>query len=92
MRGIELKQHKILLKAIEKFEELTPLYGNTLPEGYEADISEKISELKGTYDYYEILLKELENCIAFYENKHESLRRRIYPTVRKMNSLHQSKN
>jgi len=86
MQGIESRQHLDIVKAIDKFETLKSVHGNILPDGVACVILEKASELKGTYNYYKELLKELESCIESYENIHESLRKVMYPCVRKMNT------
>lgn len=84
MQGITPAQHKELLKALKKFDELLPSFGKFIPEGQEAFIRDKAAELKNVYDHYHLLLRELENCIRTYENRHESLRKVMYPCVRKM--------
>lgn len=84
MQGIKSTQHQDILKALEKFDNLIPDFGTIIPQDREAFIRNKAAELKGTYDYYKILLKELEHCIHSYEGVHESLRKVVYPSVRKM--------
>ena len=86
MQGIKSTQHQYILKALEKFNDLAPVFGSIVPEDREAFIRDKAAELKGTYDYYQLLLKELEQCIQSYEGMHESLRKVVYPYVRKMNT------
>ncbi|TRW27236.1 hypothetical protein FMM05_00950 [Flavobacterium zepuense] len=86
MQSIKSTKHQDLLKALEKFEALFPGFGNNIPEGREVYIRDKAAELKCEYDYYQNLLKALENCINSYENKHESLRKVMYPCLRRMNT------
>ena len=84
MQGIKPSQHQDILKALEKFDDLLTNFGSIIPEDRETFIRDKAAELKGTYDYYQILLKELEQCIHSYKGMHESLRKVVYPCVRKM--------
>jgi len=84
MQGIKPSQHQNILKALEKFNDLVPHFGTGVSEDREEFIRTKAAELKGTYDYYQLLLKELEQCIQSYEGMHESLRKVVYPCVRKM--------
>lgn len=91
MQGIKAAQHQNILKVLEKFNDLAPDFSNMIPEDREAFIHNKAAELKGTYDYYQLLLKELEQCIQSYEGMHESLRKVMYPYVRKMNTKFKSK-
>ena len=84
MQGIKPSQHQDILKALEKFYDLVPNFGTVVTEDREEFIRTKAAELKGTYDYYQLLLKELEQCIQSYEGMHESLRKVVYPCVRKM--------
>ena len=84
MQGIKPSQHQDILKALEKFDDLVPNFGTVVTEDREEFIRTKAAELKGTYDYYQLLLKELEQCIQSYEGMHESLRKVVYPCVRKM--------
>ena len=86
MQGIKPTQHQDILKALTKFEELIPSYGIIVTEDLEAFIRSKAAELKSTYDYYQLLLRELEHCIQSYEGMHESLRKAVYPCVRKMHT------
>lgn len=84
MQSLKSTQHQDILKALEKFDDLVPDFGTIITEEREAFIRDKAAELKGTYDYYQLLLKELEHCIRSYEGMHESLRKVVYPSVRKM--------
>lgn len=75
-----------MLKIIDQFEGLGKVCGHIIPEKHNSTIHKNAAELKGTYDYYQILLKELENCIHSYSELHESLQKVMYPYVRKMNT------
>lgn len=86
MQGLESKKHTNMLMAISQFEELTARYGHIVPEGEDRIIRINITEFRGSYDYYIILLKELENCIGNYRDLHDSLQQGMFPYVRKMNT------
>jgi hypothetical protein len=86
MQGLESKKHTNMLMAISQFEELTTRYGHIVPEGEDKTIRVNIAEFKGSYDYYTILLKELENCIGNYRDLQDSLQQLMFPYVRKMNT------
>jgi len=86
MQGIESKKHQNILKVIDLFEGLSSVCGQVIPENHDAKMRKNAMELKGTYDYYLILLKELEGCIHSYAELHESLQKLMYPYIRKMNT------
>lgn len=86
MQAIDQKKHQNMLKVICKFDELITIYGNIVPEGQDEIIKGNIAEFKGSYDYYTILLKELENCIGNYRDLQDSLQQLMFPYVRKMNT------
>lgn len=91
MQAINSKQHQDIVNLIDKFETLTPHYGNILADGLEPVIREKAVELKKSYAHYHVLLKELENCIRSYDDMHKSLRQVMYPSIRKMNTKSRNK-
>lgn len=84
MQGVDLKKHQSMLSAIRQFEELLISYGHLIPEGRDEIIRENIAELEESYDYYCLLLKELEDCIDTYNELHNSLQRTMFPYVRRM--------
>ena len=84
MQGLDDKKHQNMIKAIDRFEKNAPACSDLIPENIEEIIRKQITEFKGMYDYYHILMKELEGCIKKYNGQHESLQRRLYPCVRKM--------
>lgn len=86
MQAIDQKKHQNMLKVICKFDELITIYGNIVPEGQDEIIKGNIAEFKDSYDHYNLLLKELENCICTYKEVQESLQRIMFPNVRKMNT------
>lgn len=86
MQGIESTKHQNRVKTIRQFEELSTMVGHIIPEEHDAIMRKNAAELKGTYDYYLILIKELEGCIHSYNELHESLQRMMYPYIRKMNA------
>lgn len=84
MQGIRSTQHQELLRVLKKFEDLVPTFGSIIPCDREEFIRDKAAELKGQYDYYQLLLKELQDCIHTYEHSHDVLRKVMYPYLRKM--------
>jgi len=86
MRGLDDKIHQNMIKAINQFEECSLTCGSLIPDQQDGIIRNNIAEFKGTYDYYHILLKELEGCIRDYKDLHVSLQRKMFPCVRKMQS------
>lgn len=84
MQGLESAKHQNMIKVISRFEELQEIFGQIIAENHKELIKENISEFKGSYDYYCLLIKELEDCIENYKELHESLQRHIFPYVRKM--------
>lgn len=91
MQAIDSKQHQDIVIAIDKFEALIPLYGSILPDGLVPVIREKADELKKTYARYHALIRELENCIHSYDDVRDSLRKLMYPPIRKMNTRNRNK-
>lgn len=84
MQALDSKKHQSMLSATRQFEELLKSYRHLVPEGQDEIIMENIAELEGTYDYYCLLLKELEDCIDTYKEQQDSLQRTMFPYVRRM--------
>lgn len=91
MQGLDLKKHQSMLKAIHQFEELLAIYEHIVSQDHDRIVRDNIAEFKGSYDYYCLLLKELEGCIGTYKELHESLQRMVFPYVRKMNTQERNK-
>lgn len=85
MQALDQKKHHNMAKAIGRYEEYATLCGHIIPEDKDEIIRESIAEFKGTYDYYHLLIKELERCIEDYKDLHGLLQRMVYPYARKMN-------
>lgn len=86
MQAIDQKKHQTMTRIIAQYEEYFAHCGEMIPQDHDETVRENIAEFKGSYDYYKILLKELEQCIEQYKNLHESLQKIVYPYARKMNS------
>lgn len=91
MQALEQKKHQTMLKVICKFDELIAIYGHIIPKGKNEIIKRNIAEFKGSYDNYNQLLKELQDCIYVYKEMHDSLQRQMFPYVRKMNTKARNK-
>lgn len=92
MIKIDTKEHQDLENVIEKYSRYYDVYGNlTVSEEEDEAIRNQVSELKGTYDYYNTLLSELRRCISDYQNIKKKLKVNIYAPVRKMRTIDKSR-
>lgn len=85
MQALDKKKHHLMTRAIKLYEEHSILCKEVIPEEQDEIIRDNILQFKGTYDYYYILLKELERCMVDYRKLHTSLQRMVYPCTRKIN-------
>lgn len=86
MQAIDQKKHQTMTRIIAQYEEYFTYCGEMIPEDHDEAVRESIAEFKGSYDYYRILLKELEECIEQYKDLHGALQKIVYPYARKMSS------
>jgi len=84
MQGLDKKRHQSMEKAIGQYEDYSIRCREMIPEDHDGIIRKNISEFKGTYDYYLLLLEEIEECIGRYNGLHESLQKMVFPYARKM--------
>ncbi|RKS26525.1 hypothetical protein CLV94_1586 [Flavobacterium endophyticum] len=92
MIKIDTKDHEQLVEIYGRYKEYHNLYGDsTISEEQDQAIRNKATELQGTYDYYKILVLELEKCIGSYHSIRNSLKSKIYPPARKMNTINRKK-
>lgn len=81
-----------MVEAYGRYKEYHDLYGNmTISEEQDQAIRDKATELQGTYDYYQILILELERCIGTYHAARNSLKAKIYAPARKMSAINRKK-
>lgn len=86
MQGIDAKEHKNMLEAFRRFEELSSVIKDKISIEEEIKTREGMEELIGTYQHFKYLLSELETCIKGYEKKRKSVQSVMYKSIRKMNS------
>lgn len=86
MQGIDAKDHKNMLKAFRRFEELSSVIKDKITIEEEIKTREGMEELRGIYQHFKYLLSELETCIKGYESKKKSVQSVLYKSIRKMNS------
>lgn len=86
MQGIDAKEHKNMLEAFRRFEELSSVIKDKISIEEEINTREGMEELIGTYQHFKYLLSELEMCIKGYEKKRKSVQSIMYKSIRKMNS------
>ena len=92
MIKIDAKEHNQLVEAYDKYKEYYDLYGKiSISEQHDEMIRQKASELLGTYDYYKILILELERCIGNYHSIKHTLRSKIGSPARKINAIKRNK-
>lgn len=92
MIKIDAKDHEQLVQTYDKYKEYQNLYGDlAISEEQDQAIRDKATELQGTYDYYKILLLELERCIGSYQATRNSLKAKIYSPARKMSTINKNK-
>ena len=84
MQAIDNKKHQNMTRAIGQYEEYFTHCEAMIHENQNEIVRENIAKFKDAYDYYKILLKELEGCLEQYKEVHESLQRMVYPYARKM--------
>lgn len=88
MKKIETKEHTHLMEVFEKYKKYYKLYGDiTVAEEQDEVIRRNATELQGIYDYYRILMIELEKCSEKYHSIRNSLKTTMYSPVRKMNTI-----
>ena len=84
MQAIDHKKHQNMTKAIGQYEEYFTHCEEMIPEDQNQIVRENIVRFKDAYNYYKILLKELEDCLEHYKEVHGALQRMVYPYARKM--------
>lgn len=86
MQGIDAKEHRNILEAFRRFEELSSVIKDKITIEEETKTREGMEELTDTYSQFKNLLSELETCIKGYEKKRKSVQSVMYKSIRKMNS------
>lgn len=86
MQGIDAKEHRNILEAFRRFEELSSVIKDKITIEEETKTREGMEELTDTYSQFKYLLSELETCIKGYEKKRKSVQSVMYKSIRKMNS------
>ena len=85
---IDAKEHDQLVETYGRYKEYYDLYGGiSISDQHDETIREKAAELLGTYDYYKILILELERCIGNYHSIKQTLRSKIGSHSRKINAI-----
>ena len=88
MKRIDTKEHQDLINVFERYKQFYDLYGNiTVTEDDDKILRQRITELQGTYDYYQVLLFELSECLRTYQLTSAILRSKMYSPVRKMTTI-----
>lgn len=88
MKRIDTKEHQDLMDVFERYKKFYDLYGNiTITEDDDKIVRQRIAELQGTYDYYQILLFELSKCLRNYQSTNALLRTKMSSPVRKMKTI-----
>lgn len=89
MRRIDFTQHKKLINTINKYKKLCEKYGNLLTVTEENDvvINDKAANLKGTFEYYQVLLDELSKCVNDYDKISNQIKSNIAPVIKKLNAI-----
>ncbi|AYN01853.1 hypothetical protein MQX03_08560 [Chryseobacterium aahli] len=88
MKRIDTKEHQDLINVFERYKQFYDLYGNiTVTEDDDKILRQRITELQGTYDYYQVLLFELSKCLRTYQLTSAILRSKMYSPVRKMTTI-----
>ncbi|WP_281310426.1 hypothetical protein [Flavobacterium flavigenum] len=91
MQGIDAKEHRNILEAFRRFEELSSIIKDKITIEEETKTREGMEELTDTYSQFKHLLSELETCIKSYEKKRKSVQSVMYKSIRKMNAEVQKK-
>ncbi|MDF2553555.1 MAG: hypothetical protein K0R36_804 [Chryseobacterium sp.] len=88
MKRIDTKEHQDLINVFERYKQFYDLYGNiTVTEDDDKILRQRITELQGTYDYYQVLLFELSKCLRDYQSTISFLKTKMYSPVRKMKTI-----
>lgn len=80
-----------MARVISRYAELSALAGHVIPDEQKEVISGNIAALKGTYDYYTLLMDELKDCLNTYKLIREPLQKTMVHQLRKMNKELKSK-
>lgn len=91
MQGIDANEHKNMLKAFRRFEELSSVIKDKITIEEEIKTREGMEELRDAYQHFKYLLSELETCVKGYEKKRKSVLSLLYKSIRKMNSEKEAK-
>jgi uncharacterized protein YfbU (UPF0304 family) len=84
MQGINSSEHRILLAAFRKFEQMSVISSNKIEEEEGINTRLAMEELDALYDKFQILFAELEKCTKQYELKKKSTRSIINRSLRKL--------
>lgn len=86
MRGINTKEHQVIVEAFKKFEQLASITAQTLSDEEDHKTRQGVEELKMLHLRFRNLLTELDNCTRRYEEKRKAVQSVMYKSIRKMNT------
>ncbi|KAF2080119.1 hypothetical protein [Flavobacterium sharifuzzamanii] len=84
MKGIDLREHRVLAVAFDKFEALSSAFPDVLEQSQENDVRAAMESLDGLHKKYQSLFHELQKCIEEYEHKKKTVRATINKANRKL--------
>lgn len=92
MIKIDTKEHEQLVEIYGRYKEYHDLYGSfTISDEQDGAIRNKAVDLQEAYNYYRILMMELERCIGNYHSIKTTLKSKMYSPARKMNTINRNK-
>jgi hypothetical protein len=93
VRKIDSREHQDLVNTFERYKRFYDKYGNiAISEQEDENLRQNVTELQGIFDYYQILLFELKNCIQNYRSVNAAIKMKMYKPVRKMNTIDKKSN
>ncbi len=86
MRGINTKEHQVIVEAFKKFEQLARISAHTLSVEEDHKTRQGVEELQMLHLRFRNLITELDGCTKQYEEKRKAVQSVMYKSIRKMNT------
>ncbi|MEO4005700.1 MULTISPECIES: hypothetical protein [unclassified Flavobacterium] len=86
MRGINTKEHQVIVEAFKKFEQLARISTHTVSVEDDHKTRQGVEELQMLHLKFRNLITELDNCTKRYEEKRKAVQSVMYKSIRKMNT------
>lgn len=92
MQGIDNREHRNLLDAFHKYEQMSIMAKDTIGAEEDSNIQKNMEELAVLYCKFKLLMAELEKCTRDYELKKKSTRSILHKRIRMLATKLQKNN